>query len=442
MRNTALSCQANGRPPLDGKSRLPSSIRVVLPFIILVKAMIMLAMYSSAAVLHPVCTEQAISLSSALLLSVSFVIMRKYFRREDAPVYPLFSIYFLWVFICCRRGVFAVDGYWSARALVTNAPTLFIPVLVYVFSLPEVTRQVLSVWFKVFIPVFFLFMFTLNPDFYASLLNPLLMLVPWLPLLPRKWKLVVLVMACLMVCVSMGARSQILKALVALSLLAVYCGRDLLKDCFYRMMRHALFLIPSLFLALGLGGVFNVLDVGSYAGAPGSSVEDDLLADSRSIVFEEVASSSLKDGCILLGRTPAQGYETSFQMSSDERQSYHDQKRRAWCEPVLLNIFAWTGVVGLFLYTGFYWQASYLAIYRSNNRWMKLLGVFVAFRWLWGWLEDTNFNLDIMNISLWMMIAMCYSSRFRAMTDGELHEWVESIFRRRSSNPFPSIRIP
>lgn len=90
MRNTALSCQANERPPLDGKSRLPSSIRVVLPFIILVKAMIMLSMYSSAAVLHPICTEQAISLSSVLLLAVSFVIMRKYFRREDAPVYPLF----------------------------------------------------------------------------------------------------------------------------------------------------------------------------------------------------------------------------------------------------------------------------------------------------------------------------------------------------------------
>lgn len=35
------------------------------------------------------------------------------------------------------------------------------------------------------------------------------MLVPWLPLLPRRWKLVVLVMACLMVCISMGARSQI-----------------------------------------------------------------------------------------------------------------------------------------------------------------------------------------------------------------------------------------
>lgn len=417
-------------------------MRVVLPFAVMVKAMIMLSMYSSAAILHPICTEQAISLSSALLLAVSFVIMRKYFRQDAAPTYPLFSIYFLWVFICCLRGVFAVDVYWSARALATNAPTLFIPVLVYVFSLPEVTRQVLSVWFRIFIPVFFLFILTLNPDFYASLLNPLLMLVPWLPLLPRRWKLVVLVMACLMVCISMGARSQILKALVALSLLAFYCGRTLLKDCFYRMMRHVLFLLPTLFLVLGLGGVFNVLDVGSYTGVPGSSMEDDLLADSRSIVFEEVATSSVKDGCILLGRTPAQGYETNFQMSQDERQSYQDQKRRAWCEPVLLNIFAWTGVAGLVLYTGFYWQASYLAIYRSNNRWMKLLGVFVAFRWLWGWLEDTNFNLDIMNVSLWMMIAMCYSSRFRAMTDRELHEWVGSIFRRSSSNRVSSVHIP
>ena len=93
MRNTALSCQANERPPLDWKSRLPSSIRVVLPFIILVKAMIMLAMYSSAAVLHPICTEQAISLSSVLLLAVSFVIMRKYFRRTPPfiPFSPFIS---------------------------------------------------------------------------------------------------------------------------------------------------------------------------------------------------------------------------------------------------------------------------------------------------------------------------------------------------------------
>lgn len=442
MHHRSGSLQAAGVLPVGGSSRLPSSIRVVLPFAVMVKAVIMLSMYSSAAILHPVCTEQAISLSSALLLGVSFVIMRKYFRQDAAPVHPLFTLYFLWALICCIRGIFAVDGYWSARALVTNGPTLFIPILVYVFSLPEVTRQVLSVWFKAFIPVFFLFLLTLNPDFYASLLNPLLMLVPWLPLLPRKWKWVVLLMACLMVCVSMGARSQILKALVALSLLAVYCGRDLLKDCFYRMLRHALFFLPALFLALGLSGAFNVLDVGSYAGKPENAVEDDLLVDSRSIVFEEVASSSLKDGCILLGRTPAQGYETSYQASADDRQSYQDQRRRAWCEPVLLNIFSWTGVVGLILYTGFYWQASYLAIYRSNNRWMKLLGVFVAFRWLWGWLEDTNFNLDIMNISLWMMIAMCYSARFRAMTDCELHEWVESIFRRRSSRPVSSLRIP
>lgn len=404
----------------------------------MVKAMVMLSMYSSAAMLHPICNEQIISISSFLLLFVSLLIARRYYRADDAPCHPLFTVYFAWVVICCLRGIVAVDGYWSGRALVTNAPTLFIPLLVYVFSLPEVARHVLSVWFKVFLPVFFLFIPTLNPDFYASLLNPLLMLVPLLPLLPRKWRMVVLVMACLMVCISMGARSQILKAIVALALLAVYCCRHVLKDCFYRLVRHALFILPALFLALGVGGVFNVLDIGAYAGKQGGAVEDDLLVDSRSIVFEEVISSSVRDGCILLGRTPAQGYETKFQISSDERQSYHAQRRRAWCEPVLLNIFAWTGVLGLVLYTAFYWQASWLAIYRTNNRWMKLLGVYVAFRWMWGWLEDTNFNLDIMNISLWMTIAMCYSNRFRAMTDGELQAWVVSIFRRRSNHDLPA----
>ena len=37
-------------------------MRVVLPFAVMVKAMIMLSMYSSAAILHPIYTEQAISL--------------------------------------------------------------------------------------------------------------------------------------------------------------------------------------------------------------------------------------------------------------------------------------------------------------------------------------------------------------------------------------------
>ena len=67
---------------------------------------------------------------------------------------------------------------------------------------------------------------------------------------------------------------------------------------------------------------------------------------------------------------------------------------------------------------------------------MKLLGLYVAFRWLYGWVEDWN-QWDIMNISLWIMIAMCYSPYFRQMNDEEITNWVRACmdFKKKKDSP-------
>ena len=94
------------------------------------------------------------------------------------------------------------------------------------------------------------------------------------------------------------------------------------------------------------------------------------------------------------------------------------------CHP---NIFTWLGLVGVILYSLIYLKSSYLAVYKSNNIYIKILGVFIAFRWAYGWVEDFN-RFDIMNISLWMMIAMGFSEQFRDMTDRDFKIWIRSIF--------------
>ena len=58
---------------------------------------------------------------------------------------------------------------------------------------------------------------------------------------------------------------------------------------------------------------------------------------------------------------------------------------------------------------------------------MKFLGCFIAFRWAYGWVEDFN-RFDIMNISLWMMIAMGISIPFRNMTNVKFRRWFKNIF--------------
>ena len=49
---------------------------------------------------------------------------------------------------------------------------------------------------------------------------------------------------------------------------------------------------------------------------------------------------------------------------------------------------------------------------------------------MYSWVEDFN-RFDIMNLTLWAMIAMGYSKEFRNMSDIEFKNWVRSVFPKR-----------
>ena len=83
----------------------------------------------------------------------------------------------------------------------------------------------------------------------------------------------------------------------------------------------------------------------------------------------------------------------------------------------------------MLLYSLIYFRSSYLAVYHSNSYFLKLIGVFIAFHWAYGWIEDTT-NFDILNISLWSAIGMGLSSQFRSMSDQDFVEWFGAIFRK------------
>ncbi len=97
------------------------------------------------------------------LLAVSFVIMRKYFRQERAPTYPLFHLFPVGIHFAAW-GVFAVDGYWSARGACNERPTLFIPCW-FTCSACRKSRGRCCPSGSDIHSRFFLFILTLNPDF-------------------------------------------------------------------------------------------------------------------------------------------------------------------------------------------------------------------------------------------------------------------------------------
>lgn len=91
-----------------------------------------------------------------------------------------------------------------------------------------------------------------------------------------------------------------------------------------------------------------------------------------------------------------------------------------------LNTFTWCGLIGLILFSLIFFKASYLAVYKSKNIYISLLGCYVAFQWSYGWIENVQ-QLDILNITLWIMVGMCYSTDFRQMDNKEFKEWIRKL---------------
>lgn len=226
-------------------------------------------------------------------------------------------------------------------------------------------------------------------------------------------------------------------ALSVLVAIGCYFHR-LLTNRVIRLGHWLCYLLPIVLLALGLSGVFNPFEnmeeenegmYTEYEMVDGERHESDLASDTRTFIYVEVINSALDHNYVLFGRTPARGNDSlSFGAYNAEELKTGKYERHS-NELCHLNIFTWTGLLGIILYSLIYLRSSWLAVYRSRNVYIKLLGCFIAFRWAYGWVEDFN-RFDIMNISLWMIIAMGLSAEFRNMTDTEFVTYVKSLFRK------------
>lgn len=378
-----------------------------------------------------------------IYLCVFFIYKNQYTKcisienRKDV----FLKLYLFWIGICIIRGIFVADNYWEYKQLVEGSVALLLPAFIYPFTIPNVVRKVLHFWFIYILPFFIIYaLFLIGRSIFHFYLGPILLLGCFLPIIKGKWKLIIFLLLIMMLVGDLGARSQIIKAAACL-LISIACilSKFLSKKFFY-LAFILCFILPFVLMSLAFTGTFNIFNMDDYVdskyqkeSADGTSVT----ADTRSFIYVEVINSAIEHNYVIQGRTPARGNDTEFFYNlASELQSTHKVKNlkneRSANELVHTNVFTWTGLIGLILYSILYFISSYRAVFRSKNIYIKLLGLFVAFRWAYGWVEDAN-KLDIMNVSLWMMIAMCYSDIFREMSDYEFKKWVRSIFINKKS---------
>lgn len=374
---------------------------------------------------------------------VNFLVLYNIYKMRslyelDHYSYKLVRIYFLWMIFCSIRGFFVAENYWEYKQLVGAFLTLSIPAFGLVFSNSDVLRTCLNRWLRCALPLLLVFLLFGFPGealhFYAS---PVLTLSCFLPLIPRKWRYVFIAILLAMIFADMGARSQIIKAAIALTLSCVVLLGKYITYSILKIAHWTCYLLAIVLLVLGISGVFNIFeDLSTHEGQytqkvvrNGETVVEDASADTRTFIYVEVINSALTHNYVLFGRTPARGNDSvTFGIHTAEELSTgkYERSKNELCHP---NIFTWLGLVGMVMYSLLYLRSSWLAVYRSNSYYVKIVGVYIAFRWMYGWIEDTN-GFDIANVSLWMLMAIGFSERFRQMGNLEFEQWIKSIFNK------------
>lgn len=393
--------------------------------------------------LGPIAVVGFIFVISYLCVCRIYIINLKDDLKNLGKSRQIINLYILWVLLSFIRGfLFQAEGYWDYKSLFLNTAALLLPSLIYVFYKPDYTEKVLSLWMKYALPAFILFIPIVERSVYSRYLAPILLLGCFIPTMKKKWRFVFILLLLFNIFVDFTARSQVIKAVICLLISFSVPLVKLVPQVILRIVHYFLYCVPFLLLFLAITDTFNIFSMDEYledVQVEGSTGDDEsLIADTRTFIYEEVILSAINNEYVLYGRTPARGYDSMAFGRSDEKVAEDQGSRdeRYASEVLHPNVFTWIGIIGLFLYSILYFIASSRAVFKSNNSYMKLLGLYVAFRWLYGWVEDWN-QWDIMNISLWIMIAMCYSPYFRQMNDEEITNWVRACmdFKKKKDSP-------
>lgn len=374
-----------------------------------------------------------------LVLIIFLKARKKVYDSGNNKNITIVKIYILWNAICIARAIFIAENYWEWKNLVAAGTTLLLPLSIYATTNKMVVQSISAYWVRFALPAFFIFApFFSYGDAIGMYLVPISFLLLFFPALNKKWKIFVVVLTLIVLLGDFNARSNFIKFSIALLLgLSYYFKRYL--DKLLRFARLIFFILPILFFILAISGTFNIFKINQYIGGSlrttivekGEIKEADLTSDTRTFLYEEVLLSAVKHQYILFGRSPARGNDSEafgYQLAEELKTGKWE---RFGNEVSILNVFTWTGLIGVVLYFFIFYSATSLAIKRSKNRFIKIVGLYVSFRWTYAWVEDFS-RFDLYYIFLWIMIGMCYSKSFREMSDSEVICWVRGIFRLRN----------
>lgn len=346
-----------------------------------------------------------------------------YFGHPDFRTHRWFILYTVGLILV---STITVDGYDGLQFLIPNSIAMFCFAIIPAMATKEHFVPVMRTLYHTlpFMCVFFSGgVWTLN-----------LVLIPYAILIifigefsgAKKWILLVIAICVCWVSVMNVDRALLIKMLVALGIAS---SATFFTNIFYKWVNKVswgLVIIPFIFVTIFAVSGFNVFEFDKYLSSARND-ESGMYDDTRTNVYEEAVTSAINNNYVWFGRTLARGYDTEFILSRFKDLEYSKQTTERASEVAVLNLVTWGGLIYLLLFLIWQCHAIYMGLNKTNNRYTPMLALYVAFYWMFSWIENVQV-FSMFYIYGIIIMAMCMSPEFREMDDDEFREMIHEIF--------------
>lgn len=368
------------------------------------------------------------------LLPMFFLIyyLKSSTRTQKIPL--TFKLLFVMLVFSSVYGLHMSMGYQDIQYLISKLIAWSLCLGWFYFQRPEnivtFTKQL-----NVFaLPLFIVLFAFMQGEAVGRYFAPFAFILMFYPYLTRYGKALVLIVVLIVFLFgALGARSSVIRfAVSAVLALAIYFKR-IIPSVLIKSICVVLLITPIVLLYLGVSGIFNVFKIQEELGIEEYSVDssfnngetEDLTSDTRTFLYVEEIQSAINNNYVVFGRSLSRGYDSYVIQGVD----WKNNRNERWsCEVRMLNVFNYMGIIGVLIVALLYIVASLKAVLHSKSFTMQLVGVYVAFRWLYAWIEDFD-RFDFINLYLWIPIIMCYSTRFLNMSDNDFKIWMHGLFK-------------
>lgn len=355
--------------------------------------------------------------------------------------YRIVNLYILWAIICSIRGFIIAENYTEYRQLVVGTMNLMLPLIVWFTYDPQIVSRIFRFWLK----YIFMFSIVLLCIGYkiSAFISPLLIFSIFSFAFNKKNKRNI-ILWCLFYLVYnffIGDRTPVAK-MASMLMFSIFAYSYFSNS--FKLIKFVQVICYGLSIALFTFIMFDVIKVFYYKESEDAILNNyktqEKIEDTRSLLYIDVIKSAIDEKYILFGHTPARGNKLYvspilfiYGYKDGLNSKDFNKNERFDNEASHLNIFTWTGLLGFILYSFIYFRASYLALYKSKNKYIKIVGCIVALYWTLGFIETTN-KIDLINLILWTTIGMCYSNKFRNMNNQEFYGWCNTLVTSSNNN--------